>query len=157
MIRRATHRLYCLTLFASILSSPLVWAGDPISLQQILEEPKIYHLRHVTVRGTVRGGLVHALPEAGHRSRGNRDSALLLLSHPVGGCRTIMDLTELVAHAGVIEDPLGGSRLPGVDVCGDTDIAIALDGSLACHSPNLAFLNLQSGRKFRHSVLMLYK
>ena len=54
MIRRATHRLYCLTLSASILSSTLVWAGDPISLQQILEEPKIYHLRHVTVRGTVR-------------------------------------------------------------------------------------------------------
>ena len=58
MIRRATHRLYCLTLSASILSSTLSstlgWAGDPISLQQILEEPKIYHLRHVTVRGTVR-------------------------------------------------------------------------------------------------------
>ena len=54
MIRRATHHLYCLTLSASILSSTLVWAGDPISLQQILEEPKIYHLRHVTVRGTVR-------------------------------------------------------------------------------------------------------
>jgi hypothetical protein len=54
MICRATHRLYCLTLSASILSSTLVWAGDPISLQQILEEPKIYHLRHVTVRGTVR-------------------------------------------------------------------------------------------------------
>ncbi len=54
MIRRATHHLSCLTLSASILSSTLVWAGDPISLQQILEEPKIYHLRHVTVRGTVR-------------------------------------------------------------------------------------------------------
>jgi hypothetical protein len=54
MIRRATHRLYGLTLSASIISSTLVWAGEPTSIQRILEEPKVYHLRHVTVRGTVR-------------------------------------------------------------------------------------------------------
>jgi hypothetical protein len=29
-------------------------AEEPISIQQILEEPQIYHLRRVTLRGTVR-------------------------------------------------------------------------------------------------------
>ena len=109
------------------------------------------------VETMLREGLVHALPETGHRSRGNRDPTLLLLGHPVGGCRAVMDLAELVAHARIKKDPLGGSRLPGVDVCGDTDIAIALDGSLACHSPNLAFLSLRNRGTSRRSVLMLYK
>lgn len=54
MIRRATHHLFCLTLSASIMSSTLVWAEEPTSIQQILEEPKTYHLRHVTMRGIVR-------------------------------------------------------------------------------------------------------
>ena len=31
-----------------------VWADEPTSIQQILEEPRIYHLRHVTLRGTAR-------------------------------------------------------------------------------------------------------
>lgn len=32
----------------------LLWAEEPTSIQQILEEPKIYHLRRVTLHGTVR-------------------------------------------------------------------------------------------------------
>jgi hypothetical protein len=32
----------------------LLWAEEPISIQQILDEPKIYHLRRVTMQGTVR-------------------------------------------------------------------------------------------------------
>lgn len=31
-----------------------LWAEDPISIQQILDEPQIYHLRHVILHGTVR-------------------------------------------------------------------------------------------------------
>lgn len=54
MIRRPTHRLCYLALSISIMSSSLVLAEEPTDIQQILEEPKIYHLRHVTVRGTVR-------------------------------------------------------------------------------------------------------
>ncbi len=54
MIRRVTYRLYSFTLVVSIMSSALVLAEEPISLQQLLEEPKIYHLRHVTMRGIVR-------------------------------------------------------------------------------------------------------
>ena len=54
MIRHPTHRLCYLALSTSIMSSSLVLAEEPTSIQQILEEPKIYHLRHVTMRGTVR-------------------------------------------------------------------------------------------------------
>ena len=32
----------------------LVWAEESISIQQILEEPRVYHLRHATLRGIVR-------------------------------------------------------------------------------------------------------
>lgn len=32
----------------------LLWAEEPSSIQQILEEPQVYHLRHVTLQGTVR-------------------------------------------------------------------------------------------------------
>ncbi len=32
----------------------LIWAEEPISIQQIFEEPQVYHLRHVTLHGTVR-------------------------------------------------------------------------------------------------------
>ena len=31
-----------------------LWAEEPISIQQILEEPRVYHLRHVMLQGTVR-------------------------------------------------------------------------------------------------------
>lgn len=32
----------------------LLWAEEPINIQLILEEPRIYHLRHVTMHGTAR-------------------------------------------------------------------------------------------------------
>ncbi|HSA84802.1 MAG TPA: hypothetical protein VLE46_01370 [Nitrospira sp.] len=31
-----------------------VWAEEPTTIQQILEEPQVYHLRHVVLRGIVR-------------------------------------------------------------------------------------------------------
>ena len=54
MIYRATHCFHCLTLVLSIVFSSVARAEEPISIQQILEEPKTYHLRHVTMRGVVR-------------------------------------------------------------------------------------------------------
>jgi hypothetical protein len=32
----------------------LVWAEEPTGIQQILDEPRAYHLRHVTLRGSAR-------------------------------------------------------------------------------------------------------
>lgn len=42
-----------LTLIGTVIP-PLLQAEEPTSIQQILEEPQIYHLRHVTLQGTVR-------------------------------------------------------------------------------------------------------
>jgi hypothetical protein len=40
-------------LAASVAPSPLL-ADEPITIRQILDEPQIYHLRRVTLQGTVR-------------------------------------------------------------------------------------------------------
>jgi len=73
------------------------------------------------------------LPEGGGRGRGDRDAALLLLLHPIHGRGAFMHLAHLVALAGVVEDPLGRRRLPGIDVGHDAEIAVVLDGMAAGH------------------------
>ncbi len=77
------------------------------------------------------------LPEAGRRSRRDRDPALLLLLHPVHRGGAVMDFADLVGLAGVIEDALGRRRLAGVDVRHDADIAIALERMAAGHDSSL--------------------
>ncbi|MEN2473482.1 hypothetical protein ACN22W_01705 [Burkholderia theae] len=44
-----------------------------------------------------------------------------------------MDFTDLVVHTGVKQNALGRRRFAGVDVSANTDIAVALDRSLASH------------------------
>src|SRR6202012_5122034 len=73
-------------------------------------------------------------PEAGRRSRGDRDPSLLLLLHPVHDGRALMDLADLVALPCIVENPLGRSRLPGIDVGHDADIPIVIERSIACHN-----------------------
>jgi hypothetical protein len=51
--RIAASLIYLLTLIGANTSLPL-WAEESISIQQILEEPRVYHLRHATLRGIVR-------------------------------------------------------------------------------------------------------
>jgi putative ubiquitin-RnfH superfamily antitoxin RatB of RatAB toxin-antitoxin module len=52
---RAAVRLAGLTLALIEAAAPgHLWAEGPITIQQILEEPQVYHLRHVTLHGTVR-------------------------------------------------------------------------------------------------------
>ncbi len=43
-----------ITVVVALTIPVLLWAGDPLTIQQILEEPRVYHLRHVTLHGTVR-------------------------------------------------------------------------------------------------------
>ena len=78
-------------------------------------------------------GKVHAFPEGGHGSGGDGDATLLLLFHPVGGGRAIMHFTQLVVHAGVIQDALGRRGFSCIDVGRNTNIPVALDGGLASH------------------------
>lgn len=47
-----TCRLAAMLVMAALGSTAL--AEEPTSLQQILEQPQVYHLRHVTLEGTVR-------------------------------------------------------------------------------------------------------
>jgi hypothetical protein len=43
-----------ITVVVALTVPALLWAGEPLTIQQILEEPRVYHLRHVTLHGTVR-------------------------------------------------------------------------------------------------------
>ena len=72
-------------------------------------------------------------PLAGRRGGRDRDAALLLLLHPVHRGRALVDLTDLVGAAGVVEDALGRRRLTGVDVRHDPDVAGLVERELAGH------------------------
>src|SRR5690606_16043218 len=75
----------------------------------------------------------HAAPERSRCSRGDGDATLLFLLHPVHGGRAFMGFANFVIDAGVEQDALGGGGFPCVDVCRDTDVAVALDGGFAGH------------------------
>ena len=90
----------------------------------------------IDVPGSVDDVDLVAVPEACGRSRGDGDTPLLLLLHPVHRGGTVVHLTDLVADAGVVEDALGSRGLAGIDVCHDADIAdLAQVGQnvLLCH------------------------
>src|SRR5206468_8304094 len=61
-------------------------------------------------------------PEAGRRGGRDGDAALLLLHHPVHHGGAFVDLADLVADTGVVEDALGRRRLAGIDVSHDADV-----------------------------------
>ncbi|MCU1673862.1 MAG: ribosomal protein, partial [Frankiales bacterium] len=62
------------------------------------------------------------LPERGGRSRSDGNAAFLLLLHPVHGGSAVVNLTDLVRDAGVVQDALGGRGLAGIDVRHDPDV-----------------------------------
>src|SRR6202040_1400273 len=76
---------------------------------------------------------VHPLPEARGRSGRNGDAALLLLFHVIHDRRAVMDLADFVGHAGVEQNTLRRGGFPRVDMSGNTDISVALNGRSACH------------------------
>ena len=80
---------------------------------------------------------VHAWPEAANRRGRNGDPALLLLRHPVSGCRAIVYFTQLVAHPGIKQDALGGGGFTGIDMRGDTDVAITFERDGSGHDISL--------------------
>ena len=73
------------------------------------------------------------IPERGGRGRRNGDAALLLLLHPIHRRGAFVHLADLMALAGIIEDPLGRRRLPGIDVRHDAEIAVVLDWVVTGH------------------------
>ena len=71
------------------------------------------------------------LPEAGRRGSRDGDPALLFLLHPIHRRRAVVDLTDLVIDTRVVEDPLGRSRLAGIDVGHDADVPSPFE---RCHA-----------------------
>jgi hypothetical protein len=84
--------------------------------------------REVDVAGRVDDVDPVFLPEAGRGGGGDGDPPLLLLFHPVHGGSALVDLAELVVDPRVVEDPLGGRGLSGVDVRRDSDVPSPLEG-----------------------------
>src|SRR5215212_7746069 len=72
---------------------------------------------------TVLARAFDAAPENRRRGRGNSDTALALLGHPVHHGVTVVDLAQLVGEAGVEQDTFGCRRLPRVYVRHDPDIS----------------------------------
>ena len=73
-------------------------------------------------------------PERGGGSRGDGDATLLLLLHPVHRSGAVVHLAQLVRAAGVIQDALGRSRFPGIDVGHDADVPNLVERRGAWHS-----------------------
>src|SRR3954469_656021 len=79
-----------------------------------------------------------ALPESSRGSGRNRDSALLLLLHPVHRGGAFMHFADLVRLTRIVEDALGHSRLPGINVGHDADVAIMVERGMTWHSAKLS-------------------
>ena len=62
------------------------------------------------------------LPETGGRRGRNGNPALLLLLHPVHSGGSLMNLTELMTAAGIIENPLRRGGFSGINMRDDPDI-----------------------------------
>ena len=63
------------------------------------------------------------LPESGRSGRSDRNTALLLLHHPVHRGATFVHLADLVRFTRVEKNSFRGGRFTGIDVSHDTDIA----------------------------------
>ena len=72
-------------------------------------------------------------PLAGRGRRGDGDTALLLLLHPVHGGGAFVDFADLVSSAGVVEDALGRGGFTGINVGHDADVSHFLKWNRACH------------------------
>ena len=71
------------------------------------------------------------VPHTGRRRRRDRDATFLLLGHVVHGGGAVVNLADLVALPGVVQDAFGRRRLTGIDVRHDADVAGALEGELS--------------------------
>ena len=64
------------------------------------------------------------IPLAADGSRGDRNTPLLLLLHPVGSGRTIMHLPDFVDHPGIAQDPLRSGCFTGIDMSRNAEVSL---------------------------------
>src|SRR5690606_15107161 len=90
----------------------------------------------------------HTTPEGSRRSRGNGNTTLLLLLHPVHGGGTFVSFAQLVAYTGVKQDAFCRSGFSSINVCRNTDITIALDRGFAGHDLYVLWLPTEMAKRF---------
>ena len=73
------------------------------------------------------------VPEAGRRSRRDRDAAFLFLFHLIHRRGAFMHFADFVGFTGVIQNAFGRRRLTSIDVSHDADVTILFDGRLTRH------------------------
>src|SRR5690554_7168383 len=78
--------------------------------------------------------LLRAFPESCNSSRGNSNSALLFLRHPVSGTCTIMGFTHLMVYTCVEQDTLSCRGFTRVNVRTDTNVTVAINRGSTSHS-----------------------
>ena len=69
---------------------------------------------------------------------GDGDPPLLLLLHPVHRRGAVVDFADLMALAGVVENPLGRRGLAGIDMRGDADVADLIERGVRHGGPPYA-------------------
>ncbi len=67
--------------------------------------------------------LVVVMPECRGGGGGDGDPPLLLLNHPVHGSATVVNLSDFVDLARIIQDPFRRCCLTGINVRDDTDVS----------------------------------
>jgi hypothetical protein len=95
---------------------------------------RTFHLsREIHVTRGINNVHLNVFPETGGGGRRNRDTAFLLLGHPVHSGRAVMDLSDFMVHTSVIQNALGDRSLTGVNVCHNSDISDVGESDFPCH------------------------
>jgi hypothetical protein len=68
--------------------------------------------------------LIHTAPETGRRRRGDGNTSLLFLLHPVHNSSAVMHFAYLVGYAGVEQYSFCGRSLTGIDMGNDANVSV---------------------------------
>ena len=83
----------------------------------------LYFYCKVNVSGGINNVDTMALPVCCGGSRGNGDTSLLLLNHPVHGGAAIVNLTQLMVNTCIEQDTLGCGGLTSIDMGHDANVS----------------------------------
>ena len=101
-------------------------------------EGALYLRREVNVPWGVNDVDPMVAPEAGGRRGSNSDTPLLLLLHPIHNSCAVVHLAQLVGDPRVIQDTLGGRRLPSIYMRHDADVPRLIELDLPWHDSYFA-------------------
>ena len=89
--------------------------------------------------------------------RGDCDSPVPLLVHVVHGCVAAVDLPDATDVTAVVEHPLGGGRLAGVNMSEDTHVADGSGGATAAAAALAPAPILAQGERPRRDAMRCEK